>query len=98
MYKYIYIYICIYSICKITITLNLHVFKLRRYPILRRKNKPLRDLVLNYVKDATHTIKPNVKLNLIKDITHYKATANLQSLETNHISPLRFIKTTKPLP
>ena len=95
---YINKYKYIYSICKINITLNLHVFKLRSYPILRNKSGPLRDLVLNYVEDATNTIKPNVKLNLIKDITHYKATANLQSLETNHISPLRFIKTTKPLP
>ena len=38
-------------------------------------------------------IKPKVKLKLIKDIANAKTSVNLQNLETEYITPLRFIKT-----
>ena len=37
-------------------------------------------------------IKPQVKLKLIKDITNYKTSLNLQNLETEYITPFRFTK------
>ena len=60
--------------------------------------KPLRDLLLNYVEENAHKIKPNVKVRLIKEITNSKKLTKLQNLETNYITPLRFVKPKKPLP
>ena len=60
--------------------------------------KPLRDLLLNYVEENAHTIKPNVKVKLIKEITTSKQITKLQNLESNYITPLRFVKPKKPLP
>ena len=54
--------------------------------------EPFRYLLLKYVEDNTHKIQTKVKLKLIKEITNSKTTANLQNLETNYITPLRFIK------
>ena len=64
----------------------------------KKQIEPLRDLLLNYVEDTANNIKPNVKRKLIKEITTSKTSCKLQNLETNFITPLRFVKTKKQLP
>ena len=62
------------------------------------KIEPLRDLLSNSVEDNANKIKPNVQVKLIKEITNSKTSGKLQNLETKYITPLRFVKTKKPLP
>jgi hypothetical protein len=64
----------------------------------KQKIEPFRELLLTYITDNENKIKPNVKNKLIKQITDSKTIVKLQNLESNYITPLRFIKTKKQLP
>jgi hypothetical protein len=97
-YILLYIYIYIYYMEDKIKNKNSRIEAKKLSEIKKQNLEPLRLLLLNYVEDNENKIKTNVKVKLIKEITNSKTTATLQNLESKYITPLRFIKTNKPLP
>ena len=58
----------------------------------------LQNILLNHISDNSNKIKTNVKNRLIQQIKNSKTTRKLKTIETKYITPLRFIKSDKPLP